>query len=273
MDRLESMSTDVLNIRNLTLRRGPTTILEDINWRIAPGEHWALLGANGSGKSSLLQALAGYLPASEGSIQLLGETYGASYWPDMRKRLGLVASAIGSMLRADQEPLYLVAAGKEAMLNDYHRGEYDAATLDRAETLLLQAGLGGKERRSWQYLSQGERQRVLIARALMPAPEILILDEPCSGLDPISREAFLHHVEELAAQSLLGGGPTLVLVTHHIEEIMPSFNKAIALAGGKVVANGPIGEVLTGPVLSQVYGAPVEVTEGPYPGRKSLILS
>ena len=266
------MATDILNIANLTLRRGETTILQGINWRIAPGEHWALLGPNGCGKSSLLQALAGYLPASEGVIQLLGETYGASYWPDMRKRLGIVASALGGMLRADQEPLYLVAAGKEAMLNDYHRGEYESATLDRAGALLRQLGLGGKELRNWQYLSQGERQRVLIARALMPEPELLILDEPCSGLDPISREAFLAQVEDLASHSLRSGGPTLVLVTHHIEEITPSFNKTIALSGGRVVASGPIDEVVTGPVLSRVYGAPVEVLEGPYAGRRSLML-
>lgn len=266
------MDKDILNISGLTLRRGETTILQDVNWRIAPGEHWVLLGPNGCGKSSLLQALAGYLPASEGVIQLLGETYGASYWPDMRKRLGIVASALSGMLRADQEPLYLVAAGKEAMLNDYHQGEYDAGTLERAGALLRQSGLEGKERRVWQYLSQGERQRVLIARALMPEPEVLILDEPCSGLDPISREAFLAHVEELASHSLRSGGPTLVLVTHHIEEITPSFNKAIALAAGRVVACGAIDDVVTGPVLSKVYGAPVEVVTGPWAGRRSLVL-
>jgi iron complex transport system ATP-binding protein len=266
------MSTEILNIANLTLRRGPTVILEDVNWRIAPGEHWVLLGANGSGKSSLLQALAGYLPASEGVIQLLGATYGAAYWPDLRKRLGIVASALGGMLRAEEEPLYLVAAGTLAMLNDYRNGQYDQPTLDRAAALLAELGLAGKEHRDWRFLSQGERQRVLIARALMADPDLLILDEPCSGLDPVSREHFLGFVEKLAEDSRRKGGPTLVLVTHHIEEIMPGFNHAIALAAGRVVASGLLDEVITGPVLSEVYGAPVRVVDGPFAGRRTLVL-
>lgn len=267
------MASDILNISNLTIRRGPTTILQDVSWRIAPGEHWVLLGANGCGKSSLLQSLAGYLPASEGVIQLLGATYGAAYWPDMRKRLGIVASALGHMLRPQEEPLFLVAAGREAMLNDHHNGDYPPEVLDRAQALLTQLGLAGKEAREWRFLSQGERQRVLIARALMADPELLILDEPCAGLDPVSREHFLEFVESLAATSLREAGPTLVLVTHHIEEIMPSFNHAIALAAGKVVASGLVEDVVTGLVLSKVYGAPVRVIDAPNaPGRHMLVL-
>lgn len=252
----------ILEVNNLRVARGDTTILDGVSWRVRPGEHWAILGANGSGKTSLLKALTGYLSPTGGEISLLGRRYGTCDWRDLRLKIGVVMSAFATSIPPAEPALDTVVSGKFAQLDLWHR----VSAADRAAGLrLLRANrLGRLARREWLYLSQGERQRVLIARALMAHPQVLILDEPCAGLDPVARENFLQFIDQLAARASPGrnggrGSPALVLVTHHVEEITPAFTHALLLRGGKVHAAGPCREVLTSVNLSATFGAPLRL--------------
>ena len=232
----------------LCIERGGTLILDDVNWHVQRGEHWVILGANGSGKTSLLSALTGYLMPTSGEVSLLGETYGESDWRELRKKVGLVSSSVRQMM-ADEEPaLGTVASGKYAMIDFWGRlSRTDRATALR---LLKQIECEHLAARPWRVLSQGERQRVLIARALMAKPRVLILDEPCAGLDPAAREHFLQFIQRLGAQK---NSPTLVLVTHHVEEIMPVFSHLLVLKNGRVLAAGEKADALNSKNLSSAF--------------------
>jgi iron complex transport system ATP-binding protein len=212
------MPACLLNVQNLSIHRDRTTLLRDIAWRMESGEHWVILGPNGCGKTSLLKALTGYLTPSSGEIELLNQHYGASDWRDLRLQVGLVTSALQASVPPDEPALETVVSGKYAQLDLWM--EITPADRRAALKLLRFTGAGKLPRRLWGQLSQGERQRILIARALMAKPKLLILDEPCAGLDPVAREQFLQFVESLARQPR---GPALVLVTHHVEEITPGF--------------------------------------------------
>ena len=226
-------------------------ILNDVNWRVNAGEHWVILGANGSGKTSLLSALTGYLMPTAGEISLLGETYGQSDWRELRKKIGLVSSSVRQMM-ADEEPaLETVASGKYAMIDFW--GRVTRSEKAQATKLLCQVECEYLAERPWGVLSQGERQRVLVARALMAKPRVLILDEPCAGLDPAAREHFLQFLQRLGTQSQ--NSPTLVLVTHHVEEIMPVFSRVLILKNGHVQAAGKKPTVLNSKNLSDAFGA------------------
>src|SRR6185295_1247281 len=227
-------SSLVLEISGLSIRRGRTTILDKVSWRVERGQHWAILGANGSGKTSLLSALTGYFMPSAGEIALLGHRYGKTDWRELRKRVGMVSSAVRQMMADDEPALETVVSGKYAMI-DYW-GRMTRADRRRAQLLLQQVECAYLADRPWGVLSQGERQRILIGRALMPKPQLLILDEPCAGLDPAAREHFLQFLQRLGRTK---HAPTLVLVTHHVEEIMPVFSHVLILKGGRVVAAGP----------------------------------
>jgi iron complex transport system ATP-binding protein len=240
---------NVLEISDLRIERGGTSILGGISWRVARGQHWVILGANGSGKTSLLSALTGYLMPTAGEISLLGETYGQSDWRELRKQVGLVSSSVRQMM-ADEEPaLESVASGKYAMIDFW--GRVTRTEKARALKLLRQIECEYLAERPWRVLSQGERQRVLIGRALMAKPRVLILDEPCAGLDPAAREHFLRFIQRLGRQK---DSPTLVLVTHHVEEIMPVFSHVLILKDGKVLAAGKKPAVLDSKNLSNSFG-------------------
>ncbi len=260
------MKRPVLDIRGLVVHRDGTLILDRLDWRVKRGEHWVILGANGSGKTSLLSALTGYLTPSAGEIELLGETYGNSDWRELRTHVGLVSSAIRQKV-PDWDPASLVViGGKYAMLDYWGR----VTRADRAEAAKVMraaecAHLAGRD---WGVLSQGERQRVLIARALMAKPAVLILDEPCAGLDPVAREHFLAFLQRLASRNAAGkaagkvGGknsPTLLFVTHHVEEIVPAITHALLLREGRVVAHGSADKTLTGKSLTQTFAAPLRL--------------
>ena len=243
----------VLEIANLRIERGGTVILDGISWRVARGEHWVILGANGSGKTSLLSALTGYLMPTTGEISLLGETYGQSDWRELRKQIGLVSSSIRQMMADDEPALETVASGKYAMIDFW--GQLSRAEKAEALRLLKQVECGYLAERPWSVLSQGERQRVLVARALMAKPRVLILDEPCAGLDPAAREHFLQFLQRLGARSHDREMPTLILVTHHVEEIMPVFSRVLILKNGRVQAAGKKSNVLNSKNLSGAFGA------------------
>lgn len=246
----------ILEVKDLRVTRGRAGILKDVNWRVAGGEHWVILGANGSGKTSLLKALTGYLSPTSGELSLLGRRYGACDWRDLRLQIGVVTSAFAASIPPAERALETVISGKFAQLDLWHR--FTRAHRATAQRVLEQTGLGALANREWVYLSQGERQRVLIARALMARPRLLILDEPCAGLDPVARENFLHFIEQLARRR--GSfAPALVLVTHHVEEIMPAFTHALLLRDGRVHATGPRDRVLTSANLSATFGAPMKL--------------
>ena len=251
----------VLNVEGLCIRRDGVEILRDVSWRVERGQHWVILGANGSGKTSLLSALTGYLMPTAGEITLLGERFGCADWRELRKHVGIVSSSVRQMMADDEPALESVVSGKHAMIDFW--GEISRADRTRALQLLRQVECAYIAERPWRVLSQGERQRVLIGRALMARPKVLILDEPCAGLDPAAREHFLQFLQRLGRKEC---SPTLVLVTHHVEEIMPVFSHVLVLKAGCGIAAGEKNSVLTAPRLTRAFGAKVKLRrrEGRY---------
>jgi iron complex transport system ATP-binding protein len=238
-------------------------ILDRIDWRVLRGENWAILGANGSGKTSMLRVLTGYLPPTSGEIRVLGETYGRFDWRVLRERIGLVSSSVHQMMDDNEPALKAVISGRYAQIGYWG----DVTPRDRRDglSILRRVEAANLRDRPWRYLSQGERQRVLIGRALMAAPKLLILDEPCAGLDPVARERFLQFLTRLARQR---SAPTMVLVTHHVEEIVALFSHVIVLKAGSVLAAGPRARVLNSSLLSIAFDAPLRLTNTR--GRYSL---
>jgi len=241
-------------------------ILDSIDWTVDRGDHWVILGANGSGKTSLLSTLTGYMPLTAGAISVLGETYGRTDWRELRKRIGIVSSSVHQMMAGHENTLDTIISGRHAMIGMW--GDIRADQRAQALRILRQIEADQIRDRPWRVLSQGERQRALIGRALMARPQLLILDEPCAGLDPVAREHFLQFIERLARRR---NSPTLVLVTHHVEEIMPAFSHVLVLKGGQVLVAGAKSKVLTSKILSRAFHAPVRLR--PKNGRYSLSVS
>lgn len=249
-----SMSNAVLEVRHLVIRRGHVPLVTDFSWKVKKGEHWIVLGPNGCGKTSLFSALLGYLSPTAGDIFVLGEEYGNSDWPALRKKVGLVSSSLRQMM-ADTEPAWItVAGGRYAMIDFW--GTPKKGDRLAAMRLLREAEIEYLAEREWGVLSQGERQRVLIARALMSKPALLILDEPCAGLDPAAREHFLDFLERLGRKR---SAPSLVLVTHHVEEITRVFTHALLMKAGGRVAEGPVEKVLNSKMLTEAFDTPIQL--------------
>ena len=244
----------ILEVRDLFIRRDRTVILNRVNWRVNRGENWVMLGANGSGKTSLLRSITGYLAPTAGEIHLLGGEYGNCDWRALREHIGIVTNSFSALIPLCETALDTVISGKYAQLDLWVRTTPADKTAARKWLDVVDAGYIAQ--REWQHLSQGERQRVLIARALMAKPRLLILDEPCAGLDPVARRDFLALVDRLGRRR---GGPALVLVTHHDEEITPAFTHALLLRGGEVTGSGPREKTLTGTQLSRVFGTTVRL--------------
>jgi iron complex transport system ATP-binding protein len=249
------MSAPVLDVSGLTVTRRGTRVLRSLSWRVEPGEMWSILGPNGSGKTSLLGCLTGLLIPTSGRVSVLGETYGQSDWIGLRRRIGIVSSSLRRMVDEDETALSVIGSGVSGQINYWGKlssaetvAAHRAARLVRCTSVLD---------RPWAVLSQGERQRVLIGRALVANPALLIFDEPCAGLDPLARQRFLAFIQQLAVRRR---GPALVFVTHHIEEIPPACTHVLALRGGRSIAAGRCREVLADAVLTKVFGAPVRVT-------------
>jgi iron complex transport system ATP-binding protein len=255
----------VIQVSALSVRR-ETTILEHVDWCVEEAQHWVILGPNGSGKTSLLSTLTGYMPPTSGRISVLGETYGRSDWRDLRTRIGFVSTAIAPLMSPGEAALETVASGRRAMLGFW--GELSDDERDQARDILHRVEADALIDRPWRFLSQGERQRILIGRALMAQPRLLVLDEPCAGLDPVARERFLAFLQRLAISD---GAPTLVLVTHHVEEITPAFTHVLILKSGSVLAAGIKTDVLTSATLGAAFGAPLTLTQSN--GRYSLSVS
>lgn len=250
----------IFEVEKLRVER-EAVILHEVNWRVERGQHWVILGANGSGKTSLLSALTGYLMPSSGEIRIGRARFGAADWRQVRRSVGLVSSSLGHQIEPEQTPRDVVLSGRDAQINFW--GRVPAAEERQAAHVLRQVRASHLAGRPWRYLSQGERQRVLVGRALMARLRLLFLDEPAAGLDPVAREDFLHFLEGFVKAR---HAPTLVLVTHHVEEIVPLFTHVLLLREGKTVAAGPKEKVLTSALFSATFGAPVGVrrTESRY---------
>ena len=244
----------LFDLKGLAVHRSGVRILDGINWKVNAGEHWVILGANGSGKTSLLKALTGYMMPTRGEITLLGEEYGGSDWRELRKRIGVVSSSISQLVHDEDSGIEIVAGGTQAMIGFW--GRIPRSERGRARRWLSLLRIPQAAQRNWEVLSQGERQRVLIARALMANPVILILDEPCEGLDPVARERFLADLSKLAKRKK---APALVLVTHHIEEIVPEFTHVLALRQGRIIYAGPKSRGLDAQTMERIFGAPLKI--------------
>ena len=243
----------IFEVEKLRVER-EAVILHEVNWRVERGQHWVILGANGSGKTSLLSALTGYLMPSGGEIRIGAARFGAK-----RLARGAALRRAGQFQprapnRAGADGARRGPFGREAQINFW--GRVPVAEEKRAARVLRQVRAGHLAERPWRYLSQGERQRVLIGRALMARLRMLFLDEPAAGLDPVAREDFLKFLSALTKGP---HAPTLVLVTHHVEEIVPLFTHVLLLRRGKTLAAGRRDEVLTSAHLSATFCAPVAV--------------
>ncbi len=249
----------VVRLDNITVRRGDRTILHEVSWAIDQGQHWALLGANGAGKTTLLKIITGYEWVTQGTVEVLGRVFGECNIPALRKSIGWVSSALEHDLPERDAALEIVASGIEASMGLYR--DFTAAEFRQAHEALRSVACESAARQRYGTLSQGEKQRVVIARAIVNRPALLILDEPCAGLDPAAREAFLRDLGGLAKHP---DAPAMILVTHHIEEIGPWITHVLAIRDGRLLAAGRKDDVLTGPVLGDTFGCPCSVErDGP----------
>ncbi|EAE6299283.1 ABC transporter ATP-binding protein [Listeria monocytogenes] len=239
---------------NVYFKRDNKTILSDINWVVKEKENWAILGLNGSGKTTLLQLLNGYLWPSSGKLQVLGQVFGQTSLPELRKSIGWVSNALDHQLKDYELSEQIVLSGKFASIGIYAKVTADEMAL--AKKLLIDCGGISLIGKPYKILSQGERQIVLIARALMANPKLLILDEPCNGLDLFAKERLLERIKKIAE---LPESPTMLFVTHHTEEILPCFDNIILLRDGEITHHGKTENLLSEEVLQDFYQKPVEL--------------
>ena len=244
----------VLDIRNVSLHRNGNYILKNINWIVKPGEHWAVIGLNGSGKTSLLKMITGYLSPSKGEMTVLGKKFGRVDLRELRKSIGWVSSSLQESLYIADTAEEIILSGKYASIGLYEKPR--AEDIEKAGILIRQFELSGMKDRPYYTLSQGEKQKVIIARALMCSPRLLILDEPCIGLDIFAQENFLSLIEKICN---IESSPTLIYVSHHIEEITSSFKRLLLLKDGEIHSSGEKKELLTDDNLMKLYGKPVEI--------------
>jgi len=244
-----------LEIENLSVRRGGKTILGPLNWQVLEGQRWVVLGPNGAGKTTLLQVCSSLIHPTSGSIKILGEQLGKVDVFELRTRIGLTSSALVEQLPADELVIDVVLTAAYAMLGRWQE-KYDLWDESRAMALLTALGVRELGDRNFGSLSEGEKKRVQIARALMADPELLLLDEPASSLDLGGREDLLKRIEVFAKDPL---APATVIVTHHIEEIPAGTTHALLLKEGSEVAKGDINTVITDLNLSNAYGLPISV--------------
>ena len=262
------MSDVVLSMSGVAVVRDGATLLADVDWTVCEGERWAVLGPNGAGKTTLLQVASAALFPSRGRVELLGEVFGQVDLGELRTRVGLSSAVLGDRIPGHERALDVVITASYGVVGRWHE-RYDPADLARAEDLLARVGLRAFADRRFGTLSEGERKRVLLARALMTDPELLLLDEPAAGLDLGAREALLRLLTRLAADP---GSPPTVLVTHHPEEVPVGTTHALLLSRGRTVAAGPVADVLTAQQLSRAFGLPlvVDQRDGRFTARASL---
>lgn len=245
---------NVIEMNNISWKRAKKTILSSINWQVKKGEHWAVLGLNGSGKTTLLNMVNGYIWPTTGQVNVLGNAYGKIDLRELRKSIGWVSSALEEKINGRQLVQKIVVSGKYAQTVVYH--EPSQNDYDKAYEIMTLMGCDHLRDRTYETCSNGEKQKILIARGIMADPQLLILDEPTSGLDFVAREELMKMIERLTKQE---NAPTIILITHHIEEILPSFSHILLLQDGSVFDQGKREEVLNDSCLSAFFNQPITV--------------
>jgi iron complex transport system ATP-binding protein len=256
----------VLQLAGVTVRRGTATLLDGIDWTVEEDERWVVLGPNGAGKTTLLQVASAQIHPTEGVAGILGEVLGTVDVFELRPRIGLTSAALAERIPRAERVHDVVVSASYGVVGRW-RERYDELDHARAEELLADVGAGELRDRTFGTLSEGERKRVQIARALMTDPELLLLDEPAAGLDLGGREDLVSTLSELALDE---DAPATVLVSHHVEEIPPGFTHALLLRRGRVMAAGPLERVLTEDVVSQTFGMDIALRheEGRWAARR-----
>ncbi len=247
--------SDVLHFEQVSVLRDGATLIDRLDWDVAEGERWVVLGPNGAGKTTLLQLASANLHPSRGTAAVLGETLGAVDVFELRPRIGLSSAALAERLPARETVRDVVLTASYAVVGRW-REAYEQMDAARADELLAALGVAQLAERRFGTLSEGERKRVQIARALMTDPELMLLDEPAAGLDLGGREDLVRRLGRIAADE---DAPALVLVTHHVEEIPPGFTHVLLMREGKVVAAGPIASTLTAAALAETFGLALEL--------------
>lgn len=239
----------VVHMADVGVRRGGNNLLAEVNWSVELDERWVILGANGAGKTTLLKLAAAELHPTTGAVHVLGEQLGRVDVFELRPRIGFCSAALISRIPPEETVLDVVVSAGYAVLGRW-REEYDQLDTGRALDLCKGLGIGHLTDRLFGTLSEGERKRTVIARALMTDPEMLLLDEPAAGLDLGGREDLVARLSELARDP---DAPATILVTHHVEEIPPGFTHLMLVADGKVTAQGLLEDVLTSENLSKTF--------------------
>jgi iron complex transport system ATP-binding protein len=258
----------VLEFADVTVRRGQATLIEGIDWTVEEDERWVILGPNGAGKTTLLQVAAAQIHPTAGVAGILGDVLGTVDVFDLRPRIGLTSAALADRIPRQEIVRDVVVSASYSVIGRW-REHYDDLDHERAAELLVEVGAGHLVERTFGTLSEGERKRVQIARALMTDPELLLLDEPAAGLDLGGREDL---VSTLSVLAMDGMSPATVLVSHHVEEIPPGFTHAMLLRQGRVVAAGPLEHVLTEEIVSTTFGMPLLLTheDGRWAARRRV---
>ena len=258
---------EVLAFEGVSLRRDGADILRDITLTVDGADRWVVLGPNGAGKTSLISIAAARAHPTEGEVRVLGEALGEADTQELRTRVGLSSAVLADRLPPDEKVRDVVMTAAHGITGRW-REEYEDVDEGRADALLAAFGLTGLAHREFWTLSEGERKRAQIARALMPDPELLLLDEPAAGLDLGGREELLAALTELAGDHR---SPAIVMVTHHVEEIPVGFTHGLLLRDGAIQAQGPIDEALTPEALTETYGLPVDLRreDGRFTARRA----
>ncbi|WP_340402140.1 ATP-binding cassette domain-containing protein [Paenibacillus sp. FSL H8-0079] len=242
----------MISMEHVSLRREENQILDNVHLRIEPGEHWVILGRNGSGKTTLLEMMNGYMFPSQGRIEVLGNLYGQCDVREVRKEIGYISQTLIEKLTPRDPVWEVVATGAYAFLRFYQTIPDEVKA--KAMSLLDDMGFANLANNSLGTLSQGERKKVMLARSLMAEPKLLIMDEPCAGLDLYEREKMLAEIDRLRQRNI-----TVVYVTHHVEEIVPLFTHVALIRDGRIAAAGPKYEVLTQDTIKHTYDVPVDI--------------
>ncbi len=248
--------SSVLELANVTVTRGTKNLIDGINWTVQEGERWVILGPNGAGKSTLLSIAGARLHPTRGEVDILDEILGAVDVFELRPRIGVSSASLANQIPANEtvrDVVVTAAYGVQGRWNE----EYDSMDEGQATQLLADWGVADLSDRPFGTLSDGERKRTLIARALMTDPELLLLDEPGAGMDIAGREDLVARLTELAEDIY---APATILVTHHLEEVPAGFTHALLLREGKIVAAGDIKETITEENLHKTYGMDLALT-------------
>ncbi|WP_429971539.1 ABC transporter ATP-binding protein [Fructilactobacillus sp. Tb1] len=243
---------NLLNFEDVSYERADKQILTDINWKVAAKENWAILGLNGAGKTTLLKMIHGDIWPTTGKISVLGHKFGETNIPALQRKIGWVSTALQDVINVGDKVDDIVLSGKFASIGIYQ--EFTQADVAEAKQMLIRVGGEKLIGKTYRVLSQGERQLVLIARALMAKPELLILDEPCNGLDLLAREKLL---QRIAMINDLPDSPAMLMVSHHTEELLPCFDHLLLLKQGQIYQKGTRKDLLNEGALSDFYGTPV----------------